>query len=65
MELALYYAGLEFSYCLGGTQVQSDAIPLLKLHGSINWERPTLERTHRLEIVQSHGCIIPNIIKPV
>jgi hypothetical protein len=37
MQLALYYAGLEFSYCLGGTQVQSDAIPLLKLHGSINW----------------------------
>jgi hypothetical protein len=37
VELALHYTGRQFSYCLDGSQPQQDVIPLLKLHGSINW----------------------------
>jgi hypothetical protein len=37
VELALHYAGLEFSYCLDSNRPQANIIPLLKLHGSINW----------------------------
>jgi len=37
VELALHYTGREFSYCLDGTQPSHGVVPLLKLHGSINW----------------------------
>jgi hypothetical protein len=37
LELALHYNHVEFSYSLDGKQPPRDVIPLLKLHGSINW----------------------------
>lgn len=49
IELALHYLGQEFSYCLDGKQQRTSGIslqsynvmPLLKLHGSINWGTTT------------------------
>ncbi len=36
LDYALYFHSFRFNYCLNG-KTQDSAIPLLKLHGSINW----------------------------
>lgn len=37
VEHGLYLQGVPFGYCLGGPQVANNGIPVLKLHGSLNW----------------------------